>query len=150
MPHHTDMAKVLGVVGGFSKGCFWQVSEPETNYWPDPRFKEDVFIISDQELRTVLGAHDVQFDWAVFSALPVRPIRPQPVADRPYAAGNGAIWQDQPVVQHPSALFEVICWDSTATMVVSNIDGPVEAFMQVFSDAVPMRVHNLRGKSATL
>ena len=150
MPQHTDMAKVLAVVGRFSEGCYWRVSEPDTSYWPDPRFKEDVFIISDKELRTVLGAHDVQFNWAVFSALPVRPIHPQPAAESPYADGNGAIWHDQPVVQHPSALFEVICWDSSATMVVSYIDGPVEAFMQAFSDAAPMREHNLRGNSASL
>lgn len=59
---------------------------------------------------------EYQFDWAVISAFRKGT---SPFLDvRPYADGNTDFWNGKAHKQLKNALFEIVCWDSSATLFI--------------------------------
>jgi len=83
----------------------------------------DPYACSGAELARVLAEHPhEQYIWAVFSAF-APDIAPQQIDLRTLPDAESAdFWQDNPKPQHPQALFEIVCWDSTCTLFIGLPD----------------------------
>ena len=87
-----------------------------------------------------------QFVWSVFSALPpdyeLDPIA-IPRESIPYADGNPDFWRDSPRPQFSDALFEIVCWDSSATLLIGAEDADVlNAFCAAYPGEVDLDAEN--------
>lgn len=115
VPYYTDMRRVMLALGISAKKFDWYISDIETNVG-------ELFPIEDrwlegESLQRILDEHEIQFIWAVFSAVPRGYRRDVKVA--PFADGNRNYWNDADVKpQLPGALFEIAAWDSSATLFV--------------------------------
>jgi len=72
--------------------------------------------VKGEDLEKKLSEYDYQFVWAVFSAFPknTTPL----LSDAPYADGNEEFWKGNPEKQLEESVFEIVCWDSSATLFI--------------------------------
>lgn len=91
------------------------ISEIELGSQRDERLVSEPSIISGHELRSIVEAKKLQFIWAVLSAFDHKPTIP---TDLPFADGNSRLWQGSPKPQISAANFEIVCWDSSATLFI--------------------------------
>jgi hypothetical protein len=93
--------------------------------------------MSGDELASFLRQHEVQFIWAVFSAVR-KGFRSTPLSS-PYADGNPAYWNGtEPGPQLDGTLFEIACWDSSATSHISLPEQAALSFRTTFADTRPL------------
>jgi len=108
----------------------WHVSDIEGgwNELNDPSW------ITGDALAAKIGEFDYQFSWAVISAFPkgTKPV----LSDEPFADGNSTFWEGVPKVQMEGALFEIVCWDSSATLFIGL---PEELATRVVNNAPGVR-----------
>jgi hypothetical protein len=132
VPFYTDMRVVLEAAGLRASAFDWYVSDVETNYY-GADFSNDDRWISGVELEDFLNSHTVQFIWAVFSAFPVGFRRE--VAEAPYIDDNPLYWQGVEISpQLNDALFEVVCWDSSATILIGLPADAERQFTSVYPE----------------
>jgi hypothetical protein len=78
-----------------------------------------------------------QFIWSVLSAIPAESRRVAEEVDCvPFADGNRSFWVGSTTPQHPMASFEIVCWDSSATLLIGANAELAEAFRLAYPDAV--------------
>jgi hypothetical protein len=131
VPWYTDMAATFLAMGVDPRSYDWYVSSVETNV-PVPVFSEHEAWVTGDELAVVLAA-PIQFSWAVFSAFP-RGVRVD-VSSPPDADGNPTFWHPPEVrPQLEGACFEVVCWDSSATILIGVSPQQAERFSQAYPD----------------
>src|SRR2546426_127286 len=105
MPYFTDMRAVFGALPEVCAGYDWLISDLECTWLidddddddvgtPDKRLAESPVLISGDELLTVIQSRQIQFAWAVFTALP-KGAQPQLSEHTlPFADGNRNLWLD--------------------------------------------------------
>jgi hypothetical protein len=137
VPYFTDMGLTLGAAGVEVRDFDWYVSDVETNV-NLPELASGNRWFTGTELSELLAMPDLQFEWAVFSAVP-KGTRFQVDAE-PFADGNRSYWSSESDLksQLPGALFEVACWDSGATILVGLSKEMESAFLRAFPDARPL------------
>lgn len=113
----------------------WLVTDLEINGdWPFHEVRAGACWLGGQELARYVSEVHPQFIWAVLSA--IRAGREQVAKGEdvcPYADGNPNFWKGSPRPQHPFADFEIVCWDSSATLLI----GGDEELSDYFKDAYP-------------
>jgi hypothetical protein len=84
-----------------------------------------------------LRQHELQFIWAVFSAVP-KGFRSSP-SSAPYVEGNPSYWSGQELSpQLDGALFEIACWDSSGTILINLPEEAAQSFLARYSDTRPL------------
>jgi hypothetical protein len=132
VPYFTNMRLVFEALKLSPDEFDWYISDIEVNYDPEGFSVEDQWMdgsVLDQLLKRV----EVQFIWAVFSAVPkgFRPV----VSSGPYSDGNPTFWTGEPVSpQLPGALFEIVSWDSSATLLIGMPEVAGRRFAQRYPD----------------
>lgn len=127
------MAETLAALGVRAEEYDWYISDVETNV-SVPGLSEQGQWVSGQDLSQILGVTHLQFIWAVFSAVP-RGHR-SAVAVEPCADGNTSFWGAQEIrPQLPGALFEIACWDSSATILVGVTTEQAASYRRVYPEA---------------
>lgn len=129
----TNMRLVFAALGVSAADFDWFVSDSETNYYGTDFTSDDQWI-DGEALQNFVDQNEVQFIWAVFSAVPkgFRTV----VTKVPYIEGNEDYWNGREMPpQLPGALFEIACWDSSATILVGLSPELEENFKRVYSDA---------------
>ena len=134
VPCFTDVAACLAALGVRAQDFDWLVSDLEANGpLPAALLSSRSAWVPGEALAQVLTP-GLQVNWGVFSAFPVgqRPV----IADPPWADGNADFWTvpDMPV-QAPGACFELVCWDSSATLLIGLSDEQAARFMQTHPEA---------------
>jgi hypothetical protein len=110
----TNMRDVFDAANIAPQDYDWYVSNIETN-WRPPGFMPDDQWFCGDDLFSFLRDHEVQFIWAVFSAVP-KGFRSSP-SSAPYVEDNPGYWNGtEPRPQLEGALFEIACWDSSGTI----------------------------------
>lgn len=83
------------------------------------------------------------FGWSVLSAIPAeREPHAKALDVSPYADGNPNLWTGKPEPQHPDADFEIVCWDSSCTLVIGANDVVAAAFRSAYPDALDLDLAN--------
>ena len=114
----------------------WYVSDIETN-WRPPGFSPVDQWFSGEALASFLREHNVQFIWAVFSAVP-KGYRTTP-SSPPWVEDNPRYWNgEEPGPQLDGALFEIACWDSSGTILVNLPEEAARAFVTRYPDTRPL------------
>ncbi|GAA5508878.1 hypothetical protein Rcae01_04347 [Novipirellula caenicola] len=84
-----------------------------------------------------------QFVWSVLSALPAdADFDPTMLDSVPSADGNPDFWHGAPKPQFPGAEFEIVCWDSSATLMIGAGASVSEAFRAAYPGALDLDVEN--------
>lgn len=132
----TNMKEMLAAANIAPQDYDWYLSDIEVNVTPKGFSACDQWM-RGEELAALIDKHTIQFIWAVFSAVPkgVRPAVPTP----PYVDGNPNYWNGiEPVPQLKAALFEIACWDSSATMLINLPEHAQRAFQAHYADTQPL------------
>jgi len=134
--YFTNMKDVLAAAGIDARDYEWFISDVETNFTPESFTAVDQWI-SGERLARLLEHDEIQFIWAVFSAFP-KGLRPT-ISAAPIADGNPDYWNGKnPGTQLADALFEIACWDSSATILVGLPEAAQRSFIARYSDTRPL------------
>ncbi len=146
MPYHTDLAMVCRALGGRQKEYDWLITDFECNTHPDqfpydpqgkPRW------LSGQELTELVEKNDIQFIWAALSGfrsdvnIDLNNLEVEPLAE-----GHPTLWDEKVSIQYPSATVEIVCWDSTFTILLSKDDDLSQRFRSFFPKAKDLNIYN--------
>jgi hypothetical protein len=132
----TNMREVFDAADIAPQDYDWYVSDIETN-WTPPGFSPIDQWLSGDALASFLREHEVQFIWAVFSAVP-KGFR-STLLSAPYVEGNPSYWsREEPAPQLDGALFEIACWDSSATILINLPAQAARSFLRKFTDTQPL------------
>lgn len=132
----TNMREVLDAANIAPQDYDWYVSDMETN-WIPPGFSPADQWFAGEELASFLHEHDVQFIWAVFSAVP-KGFRSSP-SFSPYVEGNPTYWSGEASKpQLDGALFEIACWDSSGIILINLPEEAARSFAARYTDTRPL------------
>jgi hypothetical protein len=132
----TNMREVLDAANIAPQDYDWYVSDMETN-WTPPGFSPADQWLPGDKLAMFLRQHELQFIWAVFSAVP-KGFRSSP-SSAPYVEGNPSYWSGQELSpQLDGALFEIACWDSSGTILINLPEEAAQSFLARYSDTRPL------------
>ncbi len=143
------MRTVFRALGDRQRQFDWLLTDYDLNTYPPELPYTDghrpARWFSGDQLTALVAANDIQFMWGVFSGF-----RPGIVVDAaepelyPYADGNAALWSAEVTIQHPLADVEIVCWDSSCTMLLSRDDDLAYRFRAFFPEAVDLNDYNRR------
>jgi hypothetical protein len=132
------MRKVFSALPNVCESHDWLISDIDCNWFPDERipYGKDPILISGTDLNDIINKHDIQFIWGVFSALSKG--KTPLFSKAPYADGNPIFWEGSPSPQLPEAEFEIVCFDSTFTLLIGMSHEQASNFKAFFSDVVDL------------
>ena len=101
-------------------------------------YEDDCFILSASEFKKIVNSR-IQFYWGVIIGVPTSFEIKIDENNLPYAEGSELIWQDGNL-QYPNGEIEIICFDSSYTIVKFNNEGLSNQFEEYFEvDATPLQ-----------
>lgn len=155
MPYFTDMRLVFDVLPGVCEEHDWLISDLDCGWLasehedacpiPDPRLAYSQVLVTGRELDEILRLNRIQFNWAVFSGVPVG-FSPNP-SNRPYADGNPNLWHGSPMPQLAGAELEIVCWDSTCCLLIGASEELAAKFRGAFPEVLDLDEENRRHPS---
>jgi hypothetical protein len=138
VPYFTEMGSVFRALKISASDYDWHLSDIETSYNFRSLSPENHWV-TGEDLHRLVTEQEIQFIWAVFSAVP-KGARPT-VSNPPCADGNSSYWKDAECKpQLGGALFEIACWDSSATILVGITAEMAANFTHAYSDAKPLSI----------
>jgi hypothetical protein len=143
MPFYTDLRVIFDALDGHQTEFVWLLTDLVCSNYPPPLVPSGPLWMTGQQLTTLVTRYTIQFVWGVISGFPTQPmIRLDCAEDLPYADGNRALWQPGVTIQHPEAVAEIVCWDSTATLLLSKDTELTGRFRTFFPEAVDLDKYN--------
>ena len=150
MPFFTDLRLVFRAIGDRQQEFNWLITDldygwlglHEDDEQPPFAGTEPHWRTGDELTRQV-GQKEMQFVWAVLSGFPPKvSLDLDRLEVVPYADGNGEFWVDEPRIQHPLADIEIVCWDSSSTLLLCRDRSVGGSFRRYFPEAVDLAEHN--------
>ena len=144
VPYFTDVSATLRTLGVEPEAYDWHLSDVECSM-SVPELAAGCQWLTGNELSQLLKRAPIQFIWGVLSAFApgVRPV----VDVAPFADSNPDFWRipDCPP-QLPGAALEIVCWDSSATLLIGISEEMADKFVHAFPDAKPLTSANPLGE----
>jgi hypothetical protein len=140
MEFHTHLNGVLKPIMDDIKDWGWLISD--LDYFPDTitnlpvDFERDYFILSSEEFQTLVDA-DPQIIWGVVLGIPSTFTIKVDEDNLPYAEFNELIWKNGNI-QHPDAVIEIVCFDSSYTIVKFRDQHLSDKFKDYFEEAIEL------------
>lgn len=149
MPYFTDMRMVFEAIGGRQTEFNWLITDLEYGWLNPPDGEAPPFStpaphwLTGEALTTLIARYELQFVWGVLSGFSRNvTLDPGSLAVEPYADGNPGFWEPHPQIQHPLAEIEIVCWDSSATLLLCRDSSISESFRSYFPEAVDLDRYN--------
>ena len=101
-------------------------------------YQSDPLIIGGKELLKIVSSENIQFIWAVISGFEGDVTVSEVL---PYADGNPNLWIEYPQTQIEEASFEIICWDSSATLFIEFPDVWRSKLEELYPDIEELKEH---------
>ncbi|MDM5187428.1 hypothetical protein QUF99_08875 [Bacillus sp. DX4.1] len=128
LPEHTLLAPIFEAFQSREKEFNWLITDLEFATLQEEKLIRDYPTMSHQiawiigeDLSTLVNKYDPQFILGVLSAFDKSiNIDVNNLLVEPYADGNEELWVPNPEIQHPQATLEIVCWDSTLILLLSN------------------------------
>jgi hypothetical protein len=140
MEYHTHLNAVLKPIEDDIKDMNWIISD--LDYFPDiitdlpVDLSHDYFVLSPEDFRTLVDAN-TQIIWGVFLGIPSTSPLEVDKEHLPYAEFNELIWKNGNI-QHPSAQIEIVCFDSSYTIVKFRDEYMSDKFKAYFNEAIEL------------
>lgn len=147
MLYPTDLRKVFHALGGRQREFVWLLTDLVLGGYqlgqPTLVDPEDVLMLTGDALTELVEAHHIQFIRGVLSGfVPGKEPDLEQLAIRPYADGNTALWKPDVQIQYPTAQVEIVCFDSSLTMLLSRDVDLSQRFRAYFPEAVDLNEYN--------
>ncbi len=133
----------------------WLLTDLELNWMPDVFFsyceqcdiradiedRNNRYFISGEKLTRLTMEYEIQFIWGVLTGLKkelhidLNNLIYCPDVENP------DLWKPGVNVQYPGAELQIVCWDSTSTLLISQNSSIVNDFKSYFSDAKDLDEH---------
>lgn len=99
--------------------------------------------ITGENLAKLANDNEVYFIWGVCSAFDQNlTIDLDEITEEPYANGNPDFWDENPKIQHPQAVVELIFWDSSFILLLSRDSAVSESFRNTFEGWKDLNCYN--------
>ena len=150
MKYYTDLRLVFQAIDNRQRNYNWLLTDLDCSSIGDDR--GDVATLNDQRplwltgeaLTHLVGRIEMQFNWAVLSGFaPSVSLDLGKLEIEPFADGNPCFWVPRPRIQHPLAEVEIVCWDSSLTMLLTRDREMSDSFRNFFPEAVDLSKYNL-------
>jgi hypothetical protein len=155
MPTQTDIKLIFDAFEGRQREFNWLITEHECySFTTDiDIFNKKIIFLSGDELTDIVINNNIQFVWGILSAfdkaidIDINNLSVIPTFDGEWRYGTENV---QP--QHPLAVAEIVCVDSSYTLFLSKDDDLSNRFHRHFSDAQDLyQWHkNLKNKEANI
>ena len=157
--YYTYLGPIFEAIQNKQNDYNWLITELNTNWIPDNFLNyfdqytiyegywdpENRYLISGTQLTKLIKDHKIQFIWGVLSGFnKSEKIDINSLDVVPFADGNTAFWEVGVSVQHPKAEIEIICWDSTLTLLISKDQSIVKNFKEYFKEARDLDEYNIK------
>ena len=136
---HTHLDVILEPIRADIYSYTWILSDLEINHLKDlpVDHESEYFILPPNEFERMLGKY-VQIIWGVIIAVPIGLQIKIDENKIPYSEGNELVWQNDNI-QYPDGKIEIICFDSTLTIVKFGDKFLSDKFKSCFGDeAIPL------------
>lgn len=147
MPWYTDLKTVFEVLGGRECEFDWLITELECNRLPPELRDGDAWLFAGDVLSDLVRRQDppVQFVWGVLTGFDrATPVDLNRLDIVPSANGNSGFWKGAPRIQYPEAKVELVCFDSSLTMLITADADLTARFRAGFPEAVDLESFNRR------
>lgn len=137
--YYTYMDEIFGLIGKEAYRYNWLITNIECNKETDRfiyPFEEQY--IEGKELKDYLNNNKIQFIWGVFTGInkKIRLSKEELLSIKtPYADENKKIWEPPVSIQHPLGDIEIICCDSTLTIIKSKNKDVIHNISSTIKDA---------------
>jgi hypothetical protein len=146
MPGYTDLKTVFEVFGGREREYDWLLTELECNFPPELQ-DGGAWFFSGSDLSDLVRRQDppIQFIWAVLTGFDRGTSVDLAHLDMvPDANGNPDFWRGAPRIQYPNARVELVCFDSSLTLLITEDADLTSRFRAGFPEAVDLESFNRR------
>jgi hypothetical protein len=145
MPYHTDIKLVFDALEGRQNEFNWLITAHECYSWLSESdiFDEAIILLSGNELTDIVTKNKIQFVWGIFSAfdksinIDVNNLLIVPSFDGEWKYGGKDVHP-----QHPLAVAEIVCVDSSYTIFLSKDADLSSRFLRYYSDAQDLNEWN--------
>ncbi|MFC4323257.1 hypothetical protein [Litchfieldia salsa] len=151
-----ELKEILNSFNGLEKEYNWLLTDldwsyPDNylDYFMDYRIYDDSshcrnnYLITGENLNKLANMKEVYFIWGVFSAIEKNEIVDlDTIQEEPYADGNPNFWVENPVIQHPLAVAELVLWDSSLVLLLSKDNGFSSNFRNTFKGWKDLNAYN--------
>ena len=144
---YTDLVPFLARLGLRVEQYVWLVTSVELNVGVLPFLEEpsDSYWVAGRDLVCFVESVRPQFIWAVLSAIAVKNEHAARLqACYPTADGDRGFWKGVLRPQHPYAEFEVVCLDSTSTLLIGANEEIAECFRVAYPGAMDLDMENAK------
>ncbi|PRT31144.1 hypothetical protein MYW48_05380 [Bacillus cereus] len=147
---HTVLASVFDSFQGREKEFNWLITDIEIVAHQEeklirdyPKMSHPIVWIAGEDLSNLVKKYNPQFIWGVLSAFDKSiNIDINNLLVEPYANGNEGLWVPSPNIQHPQAKLEIVCWDSSLMLLLSNDININDKFRNYFKEARDLNAYN--------
>lgn len=149
--YYTYMDKIFHAIGNEQTKYNWLITDcvcyPRNKEF-DELFSQEYIWISGDHLTEIIHKEDFQFIWGVFSGF-FKDITIEEILkyNLPFSDGNKEFWHDNVKIQHPLANIEIVAWDSSLTLFISQDDELVHRFRHSFPLSEDLAAQNKRNNS---
>jgi len=137
---HTKLSIVLKPIEAELKDMNWLITD--FDYLPLSKedlpidLNHDYFVLSFKDFQRLIHA-DMQIIWGVLLGIPSTFLIEVDKDNLPYAEFNNLVWKDGNI-QHPNAQIEIICFDSSCTIVKFRDRHLSNKFKVCFEEAIEL------------
>ena len=147
---YTYLNKLFCLMDNFQKDYNWLITDCEA--YPK-RMGHNIRIfqskynnyawIDGEELTNIVSRDDFQWIWGVLSGFDKNVMKTDILKyGLPYADGYKGFWEEQIGLQHPLASVELVAWDSSCTLLISNETAIIKKFREVFPLSEDLKEYN--------
>ena len=150
MPTHTDIKLIFDALEGRQREFNWLITEHECYCWSSDKdiFNEGIVLLSGDELTDIVTHNNIQFVWGILSAfdkstdIDINNLSVIPTFDGEWNYGGEDVH-----TQHPLAIAEIVCVDSSYTIFLSKDEDLSNRILRQYSDAQDLHQWNMRLKN---
>lgn len=155
--YYTFLGPIFEAIHNKQCDYNWLITELNTNWVPDNFLdyfehyrinegywdRDNRYWISGTQLTELINDYNIQFIWGVLSGFSKsEQIDINNLDVVPFADGNTAFWKPGVTVQHPKSEIEIVCWNSTLTLLISKDQSVVNDFREYFKEARDLDEYN--------
>lgn len=138
MPGHTDIKLIFDAFEGRQREFNWMITAHECYCSTSDKefFNEEIVLLSGDELTEIVTHNGIQFVWGILSAFDKSTdIDIDNLSVIPTFDGEWKYTGENTFTQHPLAIAEIVCVDSSYTIFISKDEDLSNRFLKYYSDA---------------
>ncbi len=140
----TDLSKVIVPFVDHFRKLNWFVTDLEyivldkLGELDGLKYNDNAITISGEQLLKTIQSRQIQFVWGVFTGFSGG-VPQLPDSRLPYADGNRELWTNPDKFQVTTAEIEIVCWDSSATIIKFKDLQLLKDFIKLFPDSKELK-----------